>query len=340
MKIPQLRQLGLFLVKLALMAAITWYLCHTGFLTPQSFRLFWTSQHLPILLFSGGAFVIAGLLSTWRLLLLLKAVDMNLRFIEGFQLTFMGFFFNLVLPGVIGGDVIKGYYLFRQEHHEKGTSTGVVIFDRLLGLLAMISIGCVAIGYLLQQHTSHLLAHHQQLYVLFGITGLLPGMVLLLILSSRNPSLRKRFQAIIPIRLRNRAMYHLMHSIGKLSLQMSVVVSAFGISIVIQGVSLIGLVSLCSLDAPVSLAESMSLMAVSALILLAGIIPVTPGNIGWTEFLAAYGWSAIGSHAGAEIFLYWRIISILCSLPGGVFYLFWQHKKGPLFSNQIEAVKL
>jgi len=58
-----------------------------------------------------------------------------------------------------------------------------------------------------------------------------------------------------------------------------------------------------------------------AIVLLFGIIPVTPGNIGWTELVASMGWSVVGSTAGGIIFFYWRIVCIIFSLPGGVLYL-------------------
>jgi len=65
-----------------------------------------------------------------------------------------------------------------------------------------------------------------------------------------------------------------------------------------------------------------ALVAVSSIVMLLGVIPVTPGNIGWTELLATFGWSTIGSQGGAEIFLSWRITTVICSLLGGFFYLF------------------
>jgi uncharacterized membrane protein YbhN (UPF0104 family) len=68
--------------------------------------------------------------------------------------------------------------------------------------------------------------------------------------------------------------------------------------------------------------DMIALLAISSIVMLLGVIPVTPGNIGWTELLATFGWSTIGSRGGAEIFLSWRIITVICSLLGGLFYLF------------------
>jgi uncharacterized membrane protein YbhN (UPF0104 family) len=72
---------------------------------------------------------------------------------------------------------------------------------------------------------------------------------------------------------------------------------------------------------PGKLPDIVALTAVSSIVMLFGIIPVTPGNIGWTELVASVGWSVVGSTAGGIIFFYWRIVNILFSLPGGLFYL-------------------
>ena len=35
-------------------------------------------------------------------------------------------------------------------------------------------------------------------------------------------------------------------------------------------------------------------MAVSSIIMLFGIVPITPGNLGWTESVATVGWGMLG----------------------------------------------
>ncbi len=74
----------------------------------------------------------------WRLLL----PD---RFAIGkvFSLVFMGSFFNTFLPGLVGGDVLKIYYLYRETG--RGTQVFASVFmDRYMGYFAMMTMGLMA----------------------------------------------------------------------------------------------------------------------------------------------------------------------------------------------------
>ena len=110
-------------------------------------------------------------------------------------------------------------------------------------------------------------------------------------------------------------------AIGALTKHRRVLAEAFCISLGVQAFALTGLLVLIRLI-PGELPDIVVLTATSSIVLLLGIIPVTPGNIGWTELVASTGWSVVGSAAGGIIFFYWRIVSILFSLPGGLLYLF------------------
>ncbi len=57
-----------------------------------------------------------------------------------FSLCLIGSFFNNLLPGAIGGDAVKVYYLYR-DTQEGGKSIASVFMDRYVGFLALLSIG-------------------------------------------------------------------------------------------------------------------------------------------------------------------------------------------------------
>jgi len=74
--------------------------------------------------------VVVGL--RWRYLL--KVIDIRIRTWEAVRLTFLGYFFNHIIPGLVSGDLVKAYYVFR--HTERKAAALVSIFmDRALGLL-------------------------------------------------------------------------------------------------------------------------------------------------------------------------------------------------------------
>jgi hypothetical protein len=71
-----------------------------------------------------------------------------LKYSRLLSLYFMGAFFNTFLPGLVGGDAVKAYYLYR-DTGKGGISLASVFMDRYMGLTAMALIGLTAfvIGY-------------------------------------------------------------------------------------------------------------------------------------------------------------------------------------------------
>ncbi len=63
-----------------------------------------------------------------------------------FSLYMIGSFFNTFLPGVIGGDAVKGYYLYR-ETGKADLSLASIFMERYLGLVALILICILAFPF-------------------------------------------------------------------------------------------------------------------------------------------------------------------------------------------------
>ncbi len=59
------------------------------------------------------------------------------------SLYFIGAFFSTFLPGLVGGDAVKAFYLYK-DTGKGGASLVSVFMDRYMGLTAMVSIGLIA----------------------------------------------------------------------------------------------------------------------------------------------------------------------------------------------------
>lgn len=98
-----------------------------------------------VLLLAG--FLLFGAVSqfgVWRWWLLLRAMGIRLSFWTAHRLTFIGFFFNNVIPGATGGDVVKAVYVARGTD-KRAAAAMTVLLDRLLGLLALALIALVVL---------------------------------------------------------------------------------------------------------------------------------------------------------------------------------------------------
>lgn len=76
--------------------------------------------------------------STERWRLLLKSQGFHRSPLETLRLALVGLFFNFVIPGGVGGDVIKGFYLARENPQARMKSIVTIAMDRLLGLFSML----------------------------------------------------------------------------------------------------------------------------------------------------------------------------------------------------------
>ena len=78
----------------------------------------------------------------WRMLLRLAGVSVPFSRVAQLQLT--GQFFNVVVPGNVGGDVVKALYVARDAEASKRTTILLVGFvDRLVGLAGLITMATI-----------------------------------------------------------------------------------------------------------------------------------------------------------------------------------------------------
>ncbi|MCK4738577.1 MAG: flippase-like domain-containing protein [Deltaproteobacteria bacterium] len=111
---------------------------------------FWkTVTEVPTLSIASGLLIFASVQCVsalrWRILI---AKDTIVPYSKLVSMYFIGMFFNNFLPTLIGGDVIKGYYLYKATGRGDLSVTSVFM-DRYVGLTALILITTIslAIGY-------------------------------------------------------------------------------------------------------------------------------------------------------------------------------------------------
>jgi uncharacterized protein (TIRG00374 family) len=116
-----------------------------GFLT------YW--HNLDPLLFTLGAlcYFVTVLISgaRWWWLLRVNGTDVSLR--ETLRFTWIGIFFNNVVPGSTGGDVIKAIYIMKRCPGHRVQVLVSVIVDRVLGLGSLALLGAIVVLFALPE---------------------------------------------------------------------------------------------------------------------------------------------------------------------------------------------
>lgn len=87
--------------------------------------------------------LIAGLALRWRIFLRQQQID--LPYASIFRLTWAGQFFNSILPGSTGGDVVKIFQICRLAPDRKAAAVSTVFVDRLSALAALLVLAGVAV---------------------------------------------------------------------------------------------------------------------------------------------------------------------------------------------------
>ena len=75
---------------------------------------------------------------------LVRAQGLTFSFRDAVRLGFIGNVFNLVIPGAVGGDVIKAAFLCRMQPDRKPQAVASMVLDRILGLLGLFSLAGLA----------------------------------------------------------------------------------------------------------------------------------------------------------------------------------------------------
>lgn len=90
------------------------------------------------------AIYLVGIVSTFvRWYLLVRVVDPRFTLRAAVLLGFIGNLFNLLIPGAVGGDLIKAAYL-AQMHVKKTQAIASMVIDRIIGLLGLFTLATIA----------------------------------------------------------------------------------------------------------------------------------------------------------------------------------------------------
>jgi uncharacterized protein (TIRG00374 family) len=131
--------LGKILVSTLLLTTLFWRVDRSTFIR--------TIQALPLKVFLGcaGLYILGYLISTFRWQRLLLAEGIRLPLWRLTLVYFEAAFFNLFLPTLIGGDIVRGYAIYRiTRGHD--ASIASILADRLSGFAALVGIALIALG--------------------------------------------------------------------------------------------------------------------------------------------------------------------------------------------------
>ncbi len=131
------------LVKVALAAALITFMVRSGHLDPKDLWDLMTFKNVVL------AIVLVGIntaVAAWRWIILMRSRGIHITFWNGFSLYLIGIFFNYALPGSVGGDVVRGYYLVAEYPQHKSDAILTLVIDRIMGLYSFFILTLIAVA--------------------------------------------------------------------------------------------------------------------------------------------------------------------------------------------------
>ncbi len=256
-------------------------------------------------------------LNTAKWAVLLRAQTPGVPFGALLRYTFIGVFFNNILPANIGGDVMRGVGLSAYTERKLDAAASVIV-DRLMGLLAFMSSAVVAALIAIQ--TTHL----PDLWVVgaAAIAALAILVFVFAILFSRRVRVRlARLFEISLLRPLAPVYGRLADAFGAYRFRYKTLLIAFGIGV--AGMMLTNVVNYLLSE---SLGGGISFLAIALfnpLVALVLLIPISVGGLGVNQnaYVALYGLVGVAHDHALAVSLLMQALIITSSLPGGLLWL-------------------
>lgn len=136
-----------FLLKLILTGLAIWLVLQK--ISIQEITPLFKQVNWAVILFSLILFNYSKIISANRLLYFFKAEGIYLTSLQNLKLYYIGMFYNLFLPGGIGGDGYKVYILHSTLNVPFKNATRAIVWDRISGLIAITIISlCLSLSIL------------------------------------------------------------------------------------------------------------------------------------------------------------------------------------------------
>ncbi|HET6202039.1 MAG TPA: lysylphosphatidylglycerol synthase transmembrane domain-containing protein [Planctomycetota bacterium] len=245
----------------------------------------------------------------WRALL--RAVGIRVGFGEACRLTYVGLFFNLVVPGLTGGDVVKAVLAARSTDRREAAVVSVLV-DRGIGTIALALLAAVVV-WPRRERFSEIATG---IYLLLGALAVAS----LLLLSRR----LRRWLAVDRL-VRALPFAGVVRRVDEAVLAYRdhprTLANALALSLANHLAILAGVVFLArGLGDPLPVGDYLVLVPTISILSAA---PIAPGGWGvgetlFGEFFRRYGSSL---ELGVAISVLYRLAWMVASLPGGAFWM-------------------
>jgi glycosyltransferase 2 family protein len=318
-----LRKLLLTLLKLGISLAIIAYLVNDA----RSDRSFANLRDQPK---DWGLFAVAWaclmgavVLTIIRWYYLVRALELPFSLKDAFRLGFLGYMFNFVSLGNVGGDVFKAIFIAREQPRRRAEAVATIFVDRILGLYALFIVATIAVlaGGLMDTAVPQIRVIAQATLVCTALGAL--GFALLLIPGSTNGVVTRFLEGLPRV---GHVLGRLIEAVRIYRRKLPVLVLAIVISLGVHALSTTG-IYLVARGLPGNIPSLGAHFVIVPISMVVGILPLPLSGLGAfeaaIEFLYQYlpGTVVIAKGQGFVVALGYRVITVVIAMVGVFFYI-------------------
>lgn len=272
-------------------------------------------------------------INNWRWSLLLRSQDLPGNFLLTLPLSLVGLFFNFAVPGAVGGDLVKAYYVAQDHPGRKMAAATTVMMDRIVGLYSMIWLAEITMLLNLGLVWERRILRH--IFISSSVLAVLMTLILALMFSptvkAKNPLIR--WAEKLPGGDFLNRFYDAIHAYGKnlKSVMFTVIVSLVSQIVAVSFMAYVGMVAI---------GESLPMATYFFAVPLGFIVmavPLSPAGIGVGQvaFLVLFRLFAGDETTVGQTAITAYQIGLLCwSLVGAVIYA---QRKRPNLLNEVST---
>ncbi|HBG46957.1 MAG TPA: hypothetical protein DDW94_08205 [Deltaproteobacteria bacterium] len=266
------------------------------------------------IVFVAVLFICLQSISTYRWSVILKK-DLDVPYLRLFSIYFVGMFFNNFLPTMVGGDLVKGYYLYRYSKNGN-VALASIFMDRYAGFGALMVITSLALipGYALIKGT--------QLPGFFVILiGGFAAMSMVIWIGPLHSWAMRILERIhfYGINRKIDTFYKVLMSYKK---RYDILVKIFACSVLVQGGVILGYYVLGTMGLGMQIPLGYYFLFIP-LTTVISMLPISLSGIGIREgaFIYLFAMAGATKEEAIALSLLWFATSVLVSMIGGVEYV-------------------
>lgn len=312
-------------LKMGFIFGLLYWMVHTGKLDFGQLKIVASYPQIlaaNVLLWLLGYLCLGGL----RWYLLLRGLGLEIRYRKILSLQLIGFFFNTAIPGAVGGDIIKAFYVIREQQGDRKTPAMLtILLDRLIGLAALFFMAAVSIGSDWPFFSSKPELFALSLFALGGAAAVLVGVAWVFFVQDGRDPIAWILKTNLPGARTARGIYDVLRSYRHCP---RYIVYAFGLSVLLQSAALVYARELTYILSGVR-PDFAVFSTIFPLGIMTTALPLAPGGLGVGHVAFDKLFSLVGLSGGANVFNVMVLTQLALNLIGFVPYLLYK-KEGAL----------